>query len=408
MMSHRGKIEGINSNDISLEKSLRPVWKASYYSCVLMDWCQRLPNKRRASLIAHFIGISSCLTVMVISFVFLLYQLIKEASKKDNSFHSIIPNLMWFCNYPLDLTTAFGFLSLRRDLLSFFEDWSRLEKQLLFVPQHCIKTSKKIYRFAYAAYVIHTTVVATGAVFIMLNRLEASYLLSHYATLRDAVTVPGVIIFHTTSIIIGGLLVTMSDLVPAWTFYHAGIALQSLALEVEQFFTKPFALLEKNCTGLVIRQVLRRYETVVRLTERANDLFSLWIAVGHVALFFMICALAYTVMSRIKNAEFEVFLYAMGLVFFIVRLAAPILMTSYVGSSYIRLKVVLSMALTNDTLDREDRHRMKALLCRVKESPLAARPFNLYEISRSTLLTMTSLIVSYVIILLQSDGGSRM
>ena len=53
-------------------------------------------------------------------------------------------------------------------------------------------------------------------------------------------------------------------------------------------------------------------------------------------------------------------------------------------------------------LAEEEVEVVAAFLYRLQEEPIVARPLNLYNVTHEILLTMASLVVSYVIVLLQA------
>jgi len=111
---------------------------------------------------------------------------------------------------------------------------------------------------------------------IMFKKLDASYLLSYYPIIRDSLTIPVVIVaLHLISVLIWGFNLTLLNLVPAWTFYHCGIKLESLAFELELNSTK------RNSFNIKMTQT--RFENVCRLTVRANHFFGSLIAVDHLS-----------------------------------------------------------------------------------------------------------------------------
>lgn len=373
----------------SLEGSLRPLWMISHYGCFLFDWCRPMPIKNRLTVsIAHCIGFIS-LFVMIAMCMFEMVQLVLEIIKPTSNIHTVIPNLIWFCNFPSAIATAVVFIFQNEDMLSFFAHWKQLELQLDISPK--IVNFKRLYYFVYASYGIISIDLMIAIYLIMRNKMEASYLLSHYPIVRDHLPDHAVLFFHLTSGSILWFFVILSDLVPAWTFYHASLAIRSLSLAVE-----------KRPSGSGIQQIRFLYDMSSGLIERANNLFSWLMIIDHVVLFFMICAQFYTVCSSFRQADWATCAYFSGAVIFSLRLLTSISMASRLHSSYDRLKLEVSIAMTSEKMNRDDCRRFKLFLIRMKASPLAARPLHLYKIKPSTLTTIISLTLTYTIVLLQS------
>lgn len=381
---------------ITLEQSLRPLWMATYYGCVLLDWCRTIPDKSRLSVIVHCVGISLSLLVVIVGFVFQFCQLSLEMMKENATIHSVIPNLIWSCNYPITLDISIGFLVLRPTLLSFFQDWSLMEQNL--IPSQKYAKLKRMHYIVYGIYASMLMFLFYGTFNIMLRDPEASFLLSHYPIFRETLTIPGVFAFHMVSGLLGWALTTLGNLVPAWTFYHAGKALRSLADEFEQNSSQI-----NPASSVGFQQIRLRYERVDNLVGRANRLFGWLIVTNHSVLFFMVCTLLYILLSTFRQPDHVTWIsYFFGMMAFVVPLLVSTLMAAHLHISAGRLRLVVSIALNREILDPEESVRATHFLSRMKESPLAARPLNLYDMKPSTLLTITSLTITYVIVLLQT------
>ena len=373
----------------SLERSLRPLYLVSHYGCFLFDWCRLMSIKNRLIVLAaRIIGFAS-LSLMVAMCLFQLVQLWLEIIKTSSNNYTVIPNLIWFCNFPCAIATAVVFFSRSQDILAFFVRWNQLELQLEMEPKR--SSFRKLYYFVYGSYAFISIDLIIAICAIMWNRMDASYLLSHYQIFRDNFPEFVIMFFHLASAISMWFFVILSDLVPAWTFYHASLALHSLTLKVEQ---RP--------GGCGILQLRYLYDMVSGLVERANDLFSWLMIVDHAGLFFMICAQCYTVCSSFREMNWSTWGYFSGAFIFSFRLLTSIAMASKLHSSYDRMKLAVCIALTSEKISRDDCRRLKLFLIRMKANALAARPLQMYKITPSTLTTIISLTLTYTIVLLQS------
>lgn len=337
--------------------------------------------------------------INMLAFVFEFVQLLLEMLKEQSSIQSFTPNLMWFCNYPLNVSVFLKFIFHKEELLSFFEDFEALERGNPVQSISIQRSYRRIYINVYITYALQGVGLIAIVCVIMFSELDASYLLSHYPILRDTLTIPVVVTFHLISVSIWGIHLTISNLVPAWTFYHCGINLESLAFEVECNSIK-----SNNYSNM--KMIHNRFENVCRLTERANRLFGSLIVVDHLSTLFMTCVLSYTVLSRVGKAEIEAavcLVDSVALIFFLVRFVIPVLMMAHLRTGFDRLrKAVVGFLVNNDT-NPEKVNQATIFLKTIKASQSAARPLNLYDITPSTLLSFASLTVSYVIVLLQSS-----
>lgn len=381
--------------DDSLERSLRPLWGISYYGCVLFDWCCKIPNKSRSSVVLHYIGISASVFILTTSTVFQSTQLVLEMAKPNSTIHSVIPNLIWFCDYPAALLTALTLLVRRTELLSFFTDWARLEQQAVLIPNKI--PYERLYRFLYWCYGNMTLGLLGGIFLIVLIQMEASYLLSHYPLAVEILSFYGVIALQLVSVLFGWFFVTLADLVPSWTFYHAGRLLESLSLEFQDYCLK----LPTGVKTYDLQRLFNRYEKVSKLTDRANQLFGWMILVNQIVLFFMNCVLIYTVLSTLREPDWMTLIIGSGTFVYSFRLVTTNLLTARLVPSHEKLKNSVLTLLISKSIGPEDK-KLFTLFSHRMNNPMAAKPLGLYHIGPSTLVTIASLTVSYVIVLLQS------
>jgi len=334
------------------------------------------------------------LAMLTCAFEFI--QLLLEMLKETSTIQSIIPNLMWFCNYPINISVILVFLNKKEALLSYFEDWAKLEREInpSDLPSSIKRSHRRLYNYVYVVYACQSIGLPVVVSVITLNKLDASYLLSYYPILRDTLGIPVIVIFHMISIAIGAIYVAHSNLVPAWVFYHSGIMLESLAIQVESQSS-----FDKR---LDLKVIQRRFENICQLTERASRLFGFLIVLDHISTLFVTCVLSYTTLSRISGADREVIFYFMGLIMFLGRFIIPVLMTAHLRTGYDRLRKAVVGLLSNSESNPKKVNKVTVLLTQIKEAQSAARPLNLYDITPSTLISFASLTVSYVIVLLQS------
>jgi len=328
------------------------------------------------------------------SCTFQFVQLLLEMLKETSTIQSIVPNLMWFSHYPVNVMVLFIFLRNKNEFVSYFADWAVLEREIFLQPQSIKRSYRRVFRNVYAIYLCQSVALTVIVGIIALEKLEASYLLSYYQILRETLTIPVILTYHLITVSIGSVHFALSDLVPAWTFYHSGMMLESLAFQIESSYSS------KNF-DFILKTSKIRFKKVCRMTERANRLFGTLIVVDHLSTLFMTCVMCYTVLSRMSGADLDVVFYFLGLTTFAGRFAIPVLMTSHLSTGFNRLKKAVVEMLDSDT-SPEKFHQAKIFLTQIKESQTAARPLNLYDITPSTLLSFASLTVGYVIVLLQS------
>jgi len=368
------------------------------YSFVLLGWYRKLPETNRLITILRYFWITFYLFLMVLVMALFLYQLVLEMLNPESTMKSIIPNLRWSSNYPLYFTSAFVFLIRRKELLNFFHDWDLMERQLLPSTNKQRKEYRRLYICVYVFYACHGISNLLRTTTVLINQPGAPFFLSYYKVLRETLTLPVLMIFQETTFVVGWIFVLLADLVPAWIFCHAGFALQSIG--------NALLSCSKNSVKrtISIRQLRFQYEMVNKLTERLNQVFGGLMMLNHITLFSTICAMSYNILKTFKGPDGDTINFSLATTFYVLRLTIPILMTSHLHTSSFKLRSTLSAAISNETiLDSEENHRAILLLNRMNQNPLAARPLDLYNINPTILMTMTSLIISNVIVLIQSN-----
>lgn len=229
------------------------------------------------------------------------------------------------------------------------------------------------------------------------NEPEASFLLSSYPSLRDFFTLPVLGAFHTISVLISWILLSLADLVPALVFTHAGLILNSLNSEVEHHFS-----VGDYVTGL--RPAWLHYETLRRLTDKANILFGWIIFADYTVKFCMICVLCYSILGNFFNANVDVSIFYFGTFSFVFRLVSCNLLASQLHHANLRFKSTVSslFSLNCHRMTGQEREMVGLFLGRLEQNPIVAQVLGVMQITPKMLLTMASLITSYVIVLLQS------
>jgi len=372
----------------------------SYYTWILFDWCKPVPNQSRVSTLIRWTGVVSSISFYAFMMAFEFVQLVLEFLRSGSSIHSIVPNIIGLCPWLVAIATSIVFSVHREDFLSFFENWAQLELDLYFLKSPLIRNRyKKFFYLVSTTYIFLSMTLILGYFVIMYYQPEAFYLLSYYPTLRKALTLPGIMAFHMTMAILSCILMFLVDLVPAWFFYHAGLALESLTNEVEDLKENDIPYKNEFSSKNSIQSIRQRYERVDKLVHKANKLLGALILMDHATLFFMICTLSYSVLYKLKSANLTILVYSIGIFIFVFRLLMSIFMISKLHTACFRFRASLSVVIGSEVMKPYDSHRATLFLNQMNQSPLAARPLNLYDISPSTFVTLTCLTFRSIITL---------
>jgi len=290
----------------------------------------------------------------------------------------------------------FRYYNTRSDFLSFFDEWRQLENQLLRRSDNA-SSINWLVKLMIGAYFLLGVGLIFGIYFLSQNQPDASFLLSSYPLLRDWFTLPVLSAFHAISVLISWILLSLADLVPALIYTHAGLVLNSLNVEVEHHFS-----VGDYVTGL--RKTWLRYETLSRLTDKANGLFGWIIFTDYAVKFCMICVLFYSALCNFLVNSDNLFIFYFGALSYVFRLVSCNLLASRLHYAFLRFKSTVSslFSLNCHCMTEHEREMVSLLLGRLEQNPLGAKVLGVMEITPKMLLTMASLITSYVIVLLQS------
>ena len=422
--------------NISLDETLRPLWKLTHYCGILLDWCRPISkNNRRFYTAIRFIWLILLFILLFAIFSFELMQLVRGIETTPN-IHAMIQNILWSVPILVGFIIQEQFLRRRREFLRFFKDWRELEIEIIQLNRDCVMCkSRKMHLVMYA---IHAGLSIAGMIALGLDifiRPQAPYLISTYKTIRD--TLPPLIIcfIHLTPIWFSLTFLMIGDLVPSFTYYHTALAVDCLEKNVFKYFSKRFSkgntlsikalanklhnqdvsycktLPESSPTELdfFIHMIWSSYDNIDRTVNRANSLFgTFWICSQGMSIFIittLLYSFFYHLDDALKTRSFEKILpFVMNFVGLTFRLISSTLISSHLYQVAIKFRMTLNYLLTKHwfQLRKQDRDLLRSFLARLSTDPLVASPVGLYNITPSILLSVLGLVVSYVIVLLQS------
>ncbi len=101
-----------NVDVLSIGHSLRPLWKTSFYTGILLEWYQMIPDWSRTSFSIHFIIMFIFTSLNILLSIFELVQLLLELTKKQWTIQSIaflLPDPTWNSNYTSHFNFSYDF-----------------------------------------------------------------------------------------------------------------------------------------------------------------------------------------------------------------------------------------------------------------------------------------------------------
>nr|CAH0100635.1 unnamed protein product [Daphnia galeata] len=433
------KANGLVTN-ITLDETLRPLWKLTYYCGILLDWCLPISkNSFRIFKAVRYVLITFLFSLLLAVTSFELIQLLLETGKASN-IHAIIPHFLWFV--PLLLAVVIHLHSLRRrkEFLNFFKDWRQLEIEIAHLNPNCIMCkSKKMHLRMYAIYVIITLASVLSLGLDIFNNPEAPYLLSTYPAVRQVIPLLVIGSVHLVSIILIWILTAMGDFIPSFTYYHAALAVSCLENDVKALFDKhkdadefcirsrlslladklntdPLMKKLPSIESLIlceldipIRRVWTRYENVGKMVSRADYLFGSFLVYGQVGNVFCMTMLVYSVLYNLGDAlkmrtVGPILSYILILTAVVFRFSSSVIISSQLHRSVSQFRTALNDLMSKhwNRITKGDRDLLRSFMWRIQSDPLVASPLGVYKVTPSVLLSVLSVVVSYVIVLLQS------
>lgn len=395
---------------LDLEKALSPIWRCTYYLGFTFDWCRSL-KQRRLSYAVH------CLTIFC-SIIFQIYvtssfavDLIRDLNNPETKFRDIVLNMTSFSEQPLVLFVWIFFLLKKSDIQCFFRDWKRMEKQQIKGIH-----SVQIKRTHVLVYSLYYSLAFLYFFFYLFRSIQSFHtpvkknddLISSYYQnlLLNKFYVIWVKIQTPMSAFLYAVFFPLIDIVPIFVYYHAFKIIEALTLEVMEI-TDDMPVSKSK----IVYDIWSRFEALCKMVVRADKLFGVVIILCHAILFFNICCNVFFLLNMIKNPDtFEVTkeTFLLFLTSFILCLFRLLVSVCIISSLYRHSCDIVSAAgyfsYQRDYLsDNEERRITASFISQLRSNHLAAYPCCLYKIKPSIFLTLFSAIVTYTIILMQTN-----
>jgi hypothetical protein len=266
----------------------------------------------------------------------------------------------------------------------------------------------------------------------MIQQPEAPILLSHYEFFRKALTLSFIFAIHLSSGLYKWILLTLSDVVPSLVFYYAAKTLQCIEFNLKKEFNSfrqlprstatpvsGLTMIDKTLLGPAdsqfqsqfchgLRHIWSNYETFVDLVKKTNNIFGYLMFLDHGMKFFLICTVFAQFLSSFTDPNVQMLAPMSASLTFIFRYTASILLAAklYHMSSQMKESALSQYSRACFHMSSDEREMFNLFISRLQDSPLAARPLDLYSIDKSLLLAILSLTISYVIVVVQMHPTS--
>jgi hypothetical protein len=253
------QIKTILISNLSLRNTLRPQWTITHYCGILLDWC--VPSTNENKSVCLVIRTLSCVFFFIFHFLMMLFQFVQLmiCITKMKTVHDIIPNLIWLSGLPLSITTQLRYLLGRRKVLAFFEAWADLEKKIN-IEKNCKDAEPCIKRARFIIFIIYTLLwagIIIGIGYVVVEYSHSPYLMSSQKVLKDSLGIPLITFLHLFDLSLHFIVISLSDVVPAFVFYHAAWGIRTLAEELDQSLAALNNISQVEMGDAVVQQQLK-------------------------------------------------------------------------------------------------------------------------------------------------------
>ena len=270
-----------SSERLSFEGSIHRVWNWLKYTglhpnLLLMSRKQHLATNIAQGLLTWLI-----LLLCLGDGVFQLIQLVIVSWNVDNIVEAV-PNFTFSSIFLFTLLAQYQMWSRRGEIKQLFKDWKKVELQsrCCYLPR-----TKRIVNHYIFCMVSMPFFSIIAVITYNLMEPEKSFFFSHYFIIRE--TFHPIFISASVGIIFSYLYLIslLTELIPTVFFYHIACTVTNLKEEWDAHFKDE----------QYIRVIWQRYERILHIVDRANELFGVVMAVRNLYYVFSLClALYYT------------------------------------------------------------------------------------------------------------------
>ena len=395
---------------VLLDDSLRPFRMLLRFSGLHPDCCGQ---QQRNWLFRSVRFIVTFLAVLLVSTNCL--SLIHSLYSSFNLFEDNGKALYTMSAMSLGLHFMYRYMKYEDEFRQFYSDWREIEMNVF--NDASVAKKRKINKLLYIYFFGKLFTVPLTVYFLYLWVDFPSFCRIFDPSFSKAMTIYLYAFITAITFYFYRIYMTLGEVVPAVFFYHVGCVVEAFQKQLEE--TLFSSEMSSNDSDVIIdnavnsnshvkfrnvntfQYVWKKYETVYDFVNRANQLISASILCIDISAFVLMSTGIFNVLQDVQIVE--------KLVFSVVRLIEILQfillnrLMSHPSLAQEELKTSLATLLSQkwQLLCEDDRNLLVAFHTRLDSVKLAASPFNLYQVKPSNILSMLSLIVTYVIVLIQ-------
>ena len=384
----RNDVDELSYEAVTLERSWSPFLRCLKFTGVAYDWFAKVEGCH-SSAARHIISFAvSVLAVVNNAYFFIQLAIVKWEELETTKLVSMLS----ICAIHIPpILTAFT-LWHRRQIWVLFDQWKTLESDLKCFNGSRIKSAMR------TQYSVHFCNVFFGVVSLSIwNVMEPDFpcFFSHYCVLSDIFGLYPLVLVQSVSVFFSLLWHTsMTELLPSTFFFHAGCAVENLRLEWET----------RTRNGASVQRIWTLYGTIFRLVDRANDLFGSAMVISDANILVMMCILTFLTVKYWWAGSNLYLLVSTLLVIMLLRKLWMNSLTWHLTAccQKLRRSVTDRLGVNWYWLAQEDRDFILSFFSVLQDGEMVIRPLNLYSITPGNLLSMLTLVATYIVLLFES------
>ena len=384
-----------------LIETLMPFWQFTYFIGALPDWCCN-PRRALCSKIANgvllFVSLVFMGTFTALE-IFQLYITIVTGASLGSLFY-LVSSLITCTSA---VTLSIYFTTRRKKLSEYFKRWNTLEGQSLIQDHWPGSRTATFLVYSIIAFLIGA--ITALIIYPVTGGPDPSQLHNHLI-LRPIFNRWVLVLFQSIAATYAVVNCGAAMLVPSLVYYQAGLAITALESATRQTFHQlqvyKFGNWEMKSS---FHQLWHLYERIRRQVAQANDLFGFPSALMSAALLVLLCLTTSRLFLNLNHLPLsEVITLPIFSLIPILGISFMTLIASQLERSSRRLASTTALLMSENIciMAGDERHRATLYLNNIQTNILCARPWDLFDINYSLILSTFSFVVTYTIIILQS------
>ena len=397
---------------VLLDDSLRPFWMLLHFNGLHPDWCGQHQRNRLFRFVRFIVTFVAVLLVSTncLSSIYLLF-----ASTNLSEIGCRI--LYRTCLMTSGLHYMYRYMRYGDDFLKFFSEWRQIE--INFLNGSTVAKKRRINKLLYILSFGKLLMFPLLAYFSNIGQPNLSFYFICDPASSKVMPVHSCAFISAITDYICRIYITLGEAVPTLFFYHVGCVVEEIQRELQETFfsiemsSNDSVIAIDNTVNFIshvqlrnvntFQRVWEKFETVHGFVNRANQLLGASIFCIDISAFLSISlgvcnVLMYKTITKLLVLFVRRITEVLQFVLMNRLMSRPTLAQEELKTSFAAL-----LSQKWQLLCEDERSVLVAFQARLDSVKLAASPFNLYKVKPSNILSMVSLVITYVFVLIQFD-----